>query len=66
MLKFKVTFELEEEQLRDLFEANDIKFTKKKAKEIQKAIDENFDYIVVLEEAFSEMIDEIITQEFGE
>ena len=38
MIKFTVVFEIEEEELKDLFESNEVKFSKKKAKELQEEL----------------------------
>ena len=65
MLKLTVTFELDEEQLRDIFENHEIKFSKKKVKEIQVALEEaQSDVQTNLEEQFEEIVAEIMTDLF--
>ena len=65
MIKVTVTFEMDEEQLRDLFESNDIKFTKKKAKDLQEELDFTEDSVQEqLEEQFEEIVDELIQEIF--
>lgn len=41
MLKLKLDIEIDEDTLRDIFEGQEIKFSKKKIKELQKDIGEN-------------------------
>jgi hypothetical protein len=57
----KVTIELDEEQLRELFEEREIKFSKKKVKEIQEQLNEDFSE---LEERLGELVDEIIVDNY--
>jgi hypothetical protein len=65
MLKFKVTFELDEERLRDFFDSNDIKFSKNKVKELKSnLIEVESDVLIELEEKFDEIIDEMIMELF--
>jgi hypothetical protein len=65
MLKFKITLELDAEQLKDMFEGADIKFSKAKVKVIKELLEEcEYDYIAQFEEVFEDIIREIITDEF--
>lgn len=65
MIKVTLTFEMDEEQLRELFESNEVKFSKKKAKELQENLDYTQEDIQVqLEESFEEIIDEMIMEIF--
>lgn len=65
MLSLVIKFELDEEQLRDLFEAHDIKFSKKKVKEVQACLEETHsDIQMTLDEPFEEIVAEIITDLF--
>ncbi len=67
MLKLTMTFELDEEQLRDIFEANDLKFTKKKMKELQVEMEESVSEVQTdMEERFEEIVDEWIMNQFEE
>jgi len=43
MLKIKVEFQIEEEDIQDIFESYDIKFTKKKLAELKRNLKENED-----------------------
>lgn len=65
MLKLTFTLEMDEEQLREIFESVDIKFSKKKAKELQKDMEFNLDTVQMdLEERFSEIVEEWIQNQF--
>lgn len=65
MLSLTIKFELDEEQLRDLFENHEIKFSKKKVKEIQACLEETHsDIQMTLEEQFEEIVAEAITDLF--
>jgi protein associated with RNAse G/E len=65
MLKITVTFEMDEEQLRDLFENMDIKFTKTKGKQLQKELEyTSEDVQIALEESFEEIVTETIEELF--
>lgn len=67
MLKLNITLEMDEEQLREIFEGQDVKFSKAKAKKLQKAMDFNLDDVQIdLEERFVEIVEEWIESEFGE
>lgn len=65
MIKFIVVCEIEEEELKELFESNEVKFSKKKAKEIQEELN-NIDTDIqgVLQEAFEEIVSETIQELF--
>jgi len=43
MLKVKIEFEIDEENIQDIFESYDIKFTKKKLAELKRNLKENAD-----------------------
>lgn len=59
MFKITFNFEMDEEQLRDIFENHDIKFSKKKVKEIKQDMEFNFDTVMLeMEEKFSEVFEE--------
>jgi hypothetical protein len=65
MIKMTVTFEMEEEELRDLFENCEIKFSKKKMKDLQWELDYNADSVQEqLEESFEEVVSEMIQEIF--
>jgi hypothetical protein len=67
MLKVEVTFQLEDEQLMDLFESRDVKFSKSKVAKLKKLYLEcQDDFQAQLEEAFEEILAEIIDEEWGE
>jgi transposase len=67
MVKLTFTVELDEEQLRDLFEERGIKFSKKKVKDLQEELNDTADDIQsVFEENFEEIVDEAIEDMFGE
>jgi hypothetical protein len=56
-----LTFEVDEEQLREIFENYELKFTKKKVKELQTEMDYSLDDIQVdMEEKFLEVVEEWI------
>jgi chromosome condensin MukBEF complex kleisin-like MukF subunit len=66
-LKINITLELSEDQLRDIFESYDIKFTKKKVKELQDELDNAGDSVQMeLEEAFEEIAGNMINEFFSE
>ena len=66
-LKITITFEIDEETLRDMFENYELKFTKKKIKELQEDMDYNLDNVQVeLEERFHEIVEESIQNLFEE
>jgi protein associated with RNAse G/E len=65
MIKISVTFEMDEEQLKDLFESHEIKFTKKKGKELQHELEyTSEDVQIALEESFEEVVSERIQELF--
>jgi ribosomal protein L12E/L44/L45/RPP1/RPP2 len=65
LLKFTVSFELEEEQLRDLFEEYDVKFSKAKVKAIVKHMEEaEFELQDILNDTFVEFIRDFINEEW--
>ena len=67
MLKITMTFEMDEEQLREIFESYDIKFTKKKAKELQMEMEESVSNVQTdMEERFEEIVGEWIENQFEE
>jgi len=43
MIKIKIEFEIDEENIQDIFESYDIKFTKKKLAELKRNLKENAD-----------------------
>jgi hypothetical protein len=65
IVKITLTFEMEEEQLRDLFESCEVKFSKKKAKELQGELEGTHDGVQIqLEEPFEEIITDMIQELF--
>jgi len=65
VIKFTVVFEIEEEELKELFESNEVKFSKKKAKELQEELNNtDVDVQEVLQEAFEEIVSEAIQELF--
>ena len=65
MIKITVVFEMEEEEIKDLFEGNEIKFSKKKLKELQEDLDDTApDVQEALEETFQEIVEEKIQELF--
>jgi lipoate-protein ligase A len=65
MIKITLTFEMDEEQLKDMFEANEVKFSKKKAKELQEELEGTHDDVQIqLEDSFEEIVDEMIRELF--
>lgn len=59
MLKIVMEFEFDEEQMRETFDNNEIKFTKKKVKELKEVLDEiHSDTQSELEERLEEIISE--------
>lgn len=66
-LVITLTFEMDEEQLREMFEGYELKFTKKKVKELQSEMDYSLDTVQVdMEERFSEVVEEWIQNQFDE
>jgi hypothetical protein len=65
MIKVTVVFEMEEEEIKELFEGNEIRFSKKKLKELQEDLEYTApDVHESLEETFKEIIDERIQELF--
>ena len=66
-MAIKLTVILEDEHLQDLFDNNEVKFSKAKLKRLKEIVDEvETDIQERLEETFSEFIDELIQDEYGE
>lgn len=66
-VKVQVTLEINEEQLRDIFESYDIKFTKKKVKELNGEINDNEAvWFSDLEESFEEIVGNWLQEMFDE
>jgi hypothetical protein len=66
-IKLTLSFEIDEETLREVFENFELKFTKKKIKELQEDLDQNFDSVQVdMEERFQEVVEEWIQNYFDE
>lgn len=66
-MAIQITVTLEDEQLQDLFDNNEVKFTKVKLKKLKEMINEvETDFQERLEETFSELIEELIQEEYGE
>ena len=67
MLKIKLTFEMDEESIREVFENYEIKFSKKKLAELKADIKENEPNLQEeLQERFEEVIAEWIENMFNE
>jgi hypothetical protein len=65
MLKLTFTFEIDEDQLREMFDSYEIKFSKKKVKDLQKEMDYSLDDVQVdMEERFAEIVEEWIQNTF--
>lgn len=65
MLKLTLTFEMDEDQLKEIFDSYEIKFTKKKAKELQAEMEFSLDNVQVdMEERFAEIVEEWIQNAF--
>jgi transcriptional regulator of heat shock response len=66
-ISLTITFEIDEEQLREIFDSYEIKFTKKKVKELQAEMDYGLDNVQVdMEERFQEIVEEWIQNQFDE
>jgi hypothetical protein len=62
-----ITVTLEDEHLQDLFDNNEIKFSKAKLKRLKEIVNEvETDIQERLEETFAEFIDELVQEEWGE
>jgi hypothetical protein len=59
----KIELVVDEEQLKEIFEDLEIKFSKKRMKELQEIINDDFSSV---EEGLGELIQEIIQEEWGE
>ena len=67
MLKVKISFEMDEESIREVFENYEIKFSKKKIAELKADIKENEHNLQEeLQERFEEVIAEWIENMFSE
>lgn len=64
MIKITVDLELDEERLREIFEEQEIKFSKKKVTELQRDLDNNEYVQETIEEAFEEFVEELICELF--
>jgi hypothetical protein len=64
MIKISIDLELDEERLREIFEGQDIRFSKKKAKELQRDLDNNEYIQETIEETFEEFVEELICELF--
>lgn len=64
MIKISIDLELDEERLREIFEEQEIRFSKKKAKELQRDLDNNEYVQEILEEKFEEFVEELIWELF--
>lgn len=59
MVKVTLTFEMDEDKLREIFDDYDVKFTKKKAKELQTDLNLN---LFQVEEDMWERFEEIVSE----
>lgn len=65
MIKFTFTIEIDEETIRDIFDANDIKFSKAKLATLKRELKANDEGTrAQLEESFEEYLDELICELF--
>lgn len=65
MIKITLTFEMEEEQLRELFESCEVKYSKKKANELQEELEGTHDDVQIqLEDSFEEIVTDMIQEIF--
>lgn len=64
MIKLSVDLELDEERLREIFEGQEIKFSKKKITELKRDLANNEYVQEALEERFEEFIEELICELF--
>lgn len=60
-LQLSIKVYIDEEQAREIFEANDLKFTKKRFKEVIEMIEQDTS---ALDDVLQELFDEIIVQEY--
>lgn len=74
MIKIKIEFELDEENIQDIFESRDIKFTKKKLAELKRNLkgmdDTDYDFAYELQneldDDFREFLGNFISELFDE
>lgn len=67
MLKITLTFELEEDEIKEIFESYDIKFTKKKLAELKRSIkDQDIDLAYQVEDDVRSALGDAINDLFGE
>jgi len=65
VIKLTVVFEIEEEELKELFESNEIKYSKKKAKELKEELEYTVESVQeALEETFQEVVSDRIQELF--
>ena len=64
MIKISIDLELDEERLREIFEEQEIRFSKKKATELQRDLENNEYVQETIEEAFEEFVEELICELF--
>jgi len=65
MVKITLTFEMEEEQLRELFESCEVRYSKKKATELQEELEGTHDDVQIqLEDSFEEIVTDMIQELF--
>ena len=65
MIKLTVEFEIEEEDLKELFESNEIKYSKKKGKELKEELEYTIESVQeALEETFQEVVSDRIQELF--
>jgi uncharacterized protein YaaR (DUF327 family) len=60
MLKYTFTFEIDEDNLKEIFESYDIKFSKKKLAELKKEITSSGEHLI--QEDMQERFEEIIAE----
>lgn len=64
---FKLEIVLEEEQIKEVFENCEIKFSKAKLKKLKEAVDyQDMDIKEILENALMEQLAEMLEEQFGE
>jgi len=64
MIKFEIV--LDEDDIKEIFENNEIRYSKKKAKELQSLLEEvDHDIIDRLKETAAEIIGELTVEEWG-
>ena len=67
MVKIKIEIELEEDQIKEIFESYDKKFTKKKLAELKRAIREGeIDFPYELEDDITNVLGNYIDSEFDD